>query len=134
MEEVARTPRALHAMQAVPSGAASPKYSVTSMCGQSPAAQEAAIYYPYKARVPRVRFAATKAHRLSVTEDYSLERKGSAATPTVTIYSCSGLLPPGCKVLHHHQPSTMVHHHHSHVFLVRCAVHAWVRIPSSSPV
>jgi len=99
VEEVARTPRALHAMQAVPSGAASPKYSVTSMCGQSPAAQEAAIYYPYKARVPRVRFAATKAHRLSVTEDYSLERKGSAATPTVTIYSCSGLLPPGCKEL-----------------------------------
>ena len=109
LEEVARTPRALTAMMGAPlaSGAASPKYSVSAMCGQSPSQENS--YFPFKARVSRVRFSNQKS-RISVTsDDFKLDRKSSVGTPlqgavkpstrTVTIYSCSGLLPPGCKLL-----------------------------------
>ena len=112
MEDVARTPRALTAMLGVPSGAASPKYSVSGIChGQSPS-QEQPPYFPFKARVPRVRFTNSKSRMSNVSvnsgDDLNMDRKnsvgraigwGRANTPTVTIYSCLGLQPPGWKQL-----------------------------------
>jgi len=99
--EIAKTPRALSAMN----GATSPKYSMVglSLC-RSPSTDIS--YFPYQARVPRVRFSTQKS-RISVTsissEDFiKPERKASTNSQkdpskpnmgTVTIYSCSSLLP-----------------------------------------
>ena len=101
-------------MLGVPSGAASPKYSVAGIChGQSPS-QEQPPYFPFKARVPRVRFTNSKSRMSNVSVNsgddlLNLDRKNSvgralgwgrgANTPTVTIYSCLGLQPPGWKQL-----------------------------------
>ena len=108
LEEVARTPRALTSMLGVSNGAASPKYSVSGICpGQSPS-QEQPPYFPFKARVSRVRFANTKSRMSMNGDDLGMDRKssggrifgwGRANTPTVTIYSCLGLQPPGWKQL-----------------------------------
>jgi len=109
--EIAKTPRALSAMNGVStvsllgSGATSPKYSVVglSLC-RSPSQDNS--YFPYQARVPRVRFS-TQKNRISVTsissEDFNKqERKSSTSSQrdpskpnmgTVTVYSCSSLLP-----------------------------------------
>jgi len=109
--EIAKTPRALSAMTGVStvnllgSGATSPKYSVVglSLC-RSPSQDTS--YFPYQARVPRVRFSTQKS-RISVTsissEDFTKpDRKSSTSSQrdpgkpnmgTVTVYSCSSLLP-----------------------------------------
>eukprot|EP00092_Neocalanus_flemingeri_P016448 GFUD01017798.1.p1 GENE.GFUD01017798.1~~GFUD01017798.1.p1 ORF type:complete len:1001 (-),score=341.96 GFUD01017798.1:929-3931(-) len=109
--EIAKTPRALSAMTGVStvsllgSGATSPKYSVVglSLC-RSPSQDTS--YFPYQARVPRVRFSTQKS-RISVSsissEDFNKpDRKSSTSSQrdpskphmgTVTIYSCSSLLP-----------------------------------------
>ena len=109
--EIAKTPRALSAMNGsssmslLGSGATSPKYSVVglSLC-RSPS--QDISYFPYQARVPRVRFS-TQKNRISVTsissEDFNNpERKSSTNSQkdpnkpnlgTVTIYSCFSLLP-----------------------------------------
>ena len=106
-EEVAKTPRALTALLGVPtpSGASSPQYPAVGMCGQSPS--QDINYFPFKARVSRVRFTNSK-QRVSLSDEQGLDRKVSVgsnrgssrtSTPTVTIYSCQGLMPPGCRDL-----------------------------------
>ena len=108
MDDVAKTPRALTAMVGVPlsSGATSPKYGVAGMCSQSPSQDSS--YFPFKARVSRVRFSTQKSRISTASDDSKTDRKssiGSQKTPgrgstgTVTIYCCSALLPPGCRVL-----------------------------------
>jgi len=109
--EISKTPRALSAMNGAStmsllgSGATSPKYSMVglSLC-RSP--NQDISYFPYQARVPRVRFSTQKS-RISVTsissEDFNKpERKSSTTSQkdpskpnmgTVTVYSCSSLLP-----------------------------------------
>jgi len=109
--EIAKTPRALSAMTGVNSvsllanGATSPKYSVVglSLC-RSPSQDN--TFFPYQARVPRVRYSTQKS-RISVTsissEDFSkADRKSSTSSQKeynkpylgmCTIYSCSSLLP-----------------------------------------
>jgi len=100
------TPRALSAMNsggvslALSNGVASPNYSVVglSLCSTSPT--QDSNYLTYQTRVPRVRFSGGKS-RFSVTsvpmDDYPhSERKFStkhSVIGTVTVYSCSGLLP-----------------------------------------
>lgn len=104
-KEVSKTPRAMSGLNNVTGGTTSPKYSMSmSLYGQSP--QEAA-YFPFKARVPRVRFGKQMSRQsmssvdnndISKLTGYSNEmRKNSeSAKPiqgTVTIYNVGSLLP-----------------------------------------
>ena len=106
-----RTPRALSSMGSLTTpvsiltsaGATSPKYSVVGLGLCTSPAQDNG-FLTYQARVPRVRFSGGKT-RFSVTsvqtEDGGNERKVSAKSSvsgrpvkgTVTVYSCSGLMP-----------------------------------------
>ena len=113
--EVGRTPRALSAMVPGPghgavsllaAGAASvsPSYSAVVGLGLCSSPSQDSGYLTYQARVPRVRFSASKS-RFSVTSvpaedaaagDRKVSRQSVDGRPvigTVTVYSCSGLMP-----------------------------------------
>ena len=110
--DIARTPRAMSAMTTagvalIAGGSTSAKYSMVGVLGTticSSPSQDSG-FFPYQARVPRVRFSTTKS-RFSVSsvgkEEGSSDRKQSTnssvvnlkpVTGTVTIYSCFNLLP-----------------------------------------
>ena len=82
--EVGKTPRAL---------SASSQAHVVGLC-RSPS-QDSTLF-PYQARVPRVRFSQQKVRSVSVSSATEPERKkenSRANLCTVTVYSCTSLLP-----------------------------------------
>ena len=110
-KDIARTPRAMSAMTTaglalISGGTASAKYSMVGLTTICSSPSQDSGYFPYQARVPRVRFSTTKS-RFSVSsvgkeEGISSDRKQSTnssllspkpVTGTVTIYSCFTLLP-----------------------------------------
>jgi len=109
-KEVCKTPRALSGLNNMTGGTTSPKYSMSmSLYGQSP--QEAA-YFPFKARVPRVRFGKTMSRQSTSSIDnsdiskitgysYEMRKNSDSAKPslgTVTIYNVCSLLPADKKL------------------------------------
>ena len=110
-KDIARTPRAMSAMTTaglalISGGTTSAKYSMVGLTTICSSPSQDSGYFPYQARVPRVRFSTTKS-RFSVSsvgkeEGPSSDRKQSTSssvvspkpvTGTVTIYSCFTLLP-----------------------------------------
>ena len=108
---IARTPRAMSAMTTagvalIAGGSSSSKYGMVGVLGASICSSpgQDSGFFPYQARVPRVRFSTTKS-RFSVSsvgKEETSDRKQSTnssvvslkpVTGTVTIYSCFNLLP-----------------------------------------